>query len=403
MKDYLIPGRRNTGRAALLSLATATAVFILPAATVAASDAFDPALKAAIERDLGIGPAQASQYLRTERLAGQNEAIAKRQLGDAYAGSWIERRKDGSFTYVVAASDLSANRAALPGEIEVRNVRHSLAALEASKSALDDLVRQSTKGNAGLRGVHAWHVDPQSNSVVVSVAPDAVARGIDLVARSRADAATVRFETMVGQPELFATIRGGIEYVINNQYLCSVGFAVTRGSTKGFATAGHCGNAGNSVRVSNQNVGSFAQSNFPGTDRAWVQVGSAHTLQPWVSNWSGGNVVVRGSTEAATGASLCRSGRTTGYQCGTITAKNVTVNYAEGAVFGLTQSNACAGGGDSGGSWITGAGQAQGVTSGGNRAAGSNSNCSLPTSQRRTYFDRINPILSQYGLSLVRG
>ncbi len=403
MKNFPLPRRRRLGRALLLSLTTAAAAAMLPAATLSASDAFDPALRAAIERDLGIAPAQASQYLRTERLAEQNEALARRQLGDAYAGSWIERRDDGSFVYVVAASGLSAAKVALPDEIEVRNVRHSLKALEAAKSALDDMVLQSPKGVATLQGLHAWHVDPQSNSVVVSVAPDAMAKGIDLVARSRADAGTVRFETMVGRPELFATIRGGIEYVINNQYLCSVGFPVMRGSTKGFATAGHCGNAGNSVRVANQNVGSFAQSNFPGNDRAWVQVGSAHTLQPWVSNWSGGNVVVRGSTEAATGASLCRSGRTTGYQCGTITAKNVTVNYAEGAVFGLTQSNACAGGGDSGGSWITGAGQAQGVTSGGNRAAGSNSNCSLPASQRRTYFDRINPILSQYGLSLVRG
>lgn len=402
MKEFLFPRRRRLGRALLLSLTTAAAV-MLPVAAVSASEAFDPALKAAIERDLGITPAQASQYLRTERLAEQNEALARRQLGDAYAGSWVERRSDGSFVYVVAASGLSAAKTALPGEIEVRNVRHSLKALEAAKSALDDIVLQSSKGTAALQGVHAWHVDPQSNSVVVAVAPSTLAKGIDLVARSRADAGTVRFETMVGQPELFATIRGGIEYVINNQYLCSVGFSVTRGSTKGFATAGHCGNAGNSVRVGNENVGSFAQSSFPGNDRAWVQVGSAHTLRPWVSNWSGGNVVVRGSTEAATGASLCRSGRTTGYQCGTITAKNVTVNYAEGAVFGLTQSSACAGGGDSGGSWITGAGQAQGVTSGGNRAAGSNSNCSLPTSQRRTYFDRINPILSQYGLSLVRG
>ena len=401
MKNF--PRRRRLGRALLLSLTTAAAAAMLPVAALSASDAFDPALRAAIERDLGIAPAQASQYLRTERLAEQNEALARRQLGDAYAGSWIERRDDGSFVYVVAASGLSAAKVALPGEIEVRNVRHSLKTLEAAKSALDDMVLQSPKGVATLQGLHAWHVDPQSNSVVVSVAPDAMAKGIDLVARSRADAGTVRFETMVGRPELFATIRGGIEYVINNQYLCSVGFPVMRGSTKGFATAGHCGNAGNSVRVANQNVGSFAQSNFPGNDRAWVQVGSAHTLQPWVSNWSGGNVVVRGSSEAATGASLCRSGRTTGYRCGTITAKNVTVNYAEGAVFGLTQSNACAGGGDSGGSWITGAGQAQGVTSGGNRAAGSNSNCSLPASQRRTYFDRINPILSQYGLSLVRG
>ena len=148
----------------------------------------------------------ASQYLRTERQAEQNEALARQQLGDAFAGSWIERREDGSFVYVVAASGLSAAKVVLPGDIEVRNVRHSLKALEATKTALDDMVQRSPKGIAVLQGVHAWHVDPQSNSVVVAVAADTLAKGIDLVARSSADAA--RSGSRHGRPaELFATVR----------------------------------------------------------------------------------------------------------------------------------------------------------------------------------------------------
>ncbi|MDQ3039845.1 MAG: S1 family peptidase, partial [Pseudomonadota bacterium] len=154
---------------------------------------------------------------------------------------------------------------------------------------------------------------------------------------------------------------------------------------------------------SNQSIGSFQNSSFPTNDRAWVSVGSTHTLYALVTNYNGGYVTVRGSTEAAIGASLCRSGRTTGYRCGSITAKNVTVNYSVGPVYGLTQTNVCTGRGDSGGSWITGAGQAQGVTSGGNLPAGSNDNCSVSTSQRQTFFQRLNPILSAYGLTLVRG
>ena len=388
---------------------TRTALFAVLAAAIAAPAAvsaapasgIDPALKFAMQRDLGIFEGQIPQYLQTERIAAAHEATLARQMGVRYGGSWIERSADGSFKYVVATTAAGAQRA--PAGVELRQVRHSLQALDAAQARLDDLAQRAGDARSGLRGVHAWYVDPKTNSLVVNVAPGAEARAIDFVARSGADADTVRFEEMIGEPKLAATIRGGIEYVINSSFLCSVGFSVTRSGTKGFATAGHCGDPRNSVSVSGQNVGTFAASDFPGRDRAWVQVGSSHTLQGLVSNYSGGNVAVRGSSEAATGASVCRSGRTTGYRCGTITAKNITVNYAEGAVYGLTQSNACVGGGDSGGSWITGAGQAQGVTSGGNLQAGTNNNCGLSASQRRTFFDRINPILSQYGLSLVLG
>lgn len=398
MSASQLKGRRPLLRAALLSAALAT----LATGTAFASDDFSPTLKFAMQRDLGIFPGQIPQYLETERLATTHQATAQRAFGEQYAGSWIERKGDGTFRFVVATSG-AANRAALPAEVEVRQVRHSLKTLQGAMARLDAVQRQGVDARKLTAGVHSWHVDPMSNSVVLAIAPDATERAIDFVAASGADAGAVRFETMVGEPKLAADIVGGWEYVVNNASLCSIGFSVTRGSTKGFATAGHCGNTGASVRVSGQSVGSFAASNFPGTDRAWVSVGSSHTLWPLVANYSGGYVTVRGSTEAATGASLCRSGRTTGYRCGTITAKNVTVNYAEGTVFGLTQSNACVGGGDSGGSWITGSGQAQGVTSGGNLQAGTNNNCGLPSSQRRTFFDRINPILSQYGLTLVRG
>ena len=381
-------------RRCLLSLAIASAAF-----SAIAADPTDPVLKSVLQRDLGVMPAQWSQYLKTERIAEQQAAVAQRRFGAGYAGSWIEQKSDGSFAFVVATA--GADASPLAGA-EVRRVRYSLGRLQSAMDRLDGGAQQRVLGISKLYGgVHSWYVDPQSNSVVIAVAPGATDEAVDLVAASGADAGVVRFVESVGEPRLTATIRGGIEYTINNQYLCSVGFSVTRGATKGFVTAGHCGSAGATVRVGGAVVGSFAQSNFPGTDRAWVQVGSTHTLQPQVSNYAGGNVIVRGSAEAATGAAVCRSGRTTGYRCGTITAKNVTVNYAEGTVRGLTRSNACIGGGDSGGSWITTAGQAQGVSSGGQIPQGSTNNCSVPQAQRVTFFERLTPILSQYGLTLL--
>lgn len=395
MSDHNTPRRPMLLQTLLLILGTASS------AGAIAADGFSPALEFAMQRDLGIFPAQVPQYLGAERLAQAQEAAASRQPGDRYAGTWIERGKDGTFQPVVATTAIGG-LSAVPG-VDVRQVRYSLRDLDAAVARLNDIRTRAVDARAALAGVRGWHVDVIRNSVVVSVAPDALSKGVELVAASGIDAQLVRIEQVKEQPEILATIIGGIEYVINNQSLCSVGFSVTRGATKGFTTAGHCGTQGSSVRVGNQAVGSFAASRFPGNDRAWVSVASSHTLRPWVSNYSGGNVVVRGSTEAPVGAALCRSGRTTGYRCGSITAKNVTVNYSVGAVYGLTRTNVCTGRGDSGGSWITGAGQAQGVTSGGNLPAGANDNCAVPTSQRQTFFERLNPILSGYGLTLVRG
>jgi streptogrisin C len=67
------------------------------------------------------------------------------------------------------------------------------------------------------------------------------------------------------------------------------------------------------------------------------------------------------------------------------------VNYAEGAVTGLTRTDVCAEGGDSGGPWLTGD-QAQGVTSGGF------GDC---TSGGETFFQPVNEILQRNDLTLL--
>lgn len=392
--------RAPFARRALVAFVTGAAVLASAGvASAAPAHDFAPELKFAMQRDLGIFPHQIAQYLQTERNAAAQEASAKRQFGARFAGSWIERQADGSFKHVVATSGPVA---AVAGA-DVRRVRHSLAALDHAKSRLD-AVRARALDWRMLRGVQSWHVDPITNTVVVNIEPGAEQSAIDFVAVSGADADAVRFQVVPGEVQPLANIVGGYEYVINNSGYCSVGFSVTKGSQKGFVTAGHCGGVGASVKVEGQSVGTFQASRFPYNDRAWVSVGSSHRLYGLVYNYSSRSYPrVAGSSEVAIGASLCRSGRTTGWKCGSITAKNVTVNYSVGAVYGLTQTNVCTGRGDSGGSWLTGSGQAQGVTSGGNLPAGSNDNCSLSSSQRQTYFERLNPILSQYGLSLVRG
>ena len=382
-------------RARLLALALATAAFAAHAGAADRRADIDPAVAAAMERDLGIDAAQLPQYLKAQNASLETHRQAERTFGAAFAGGWMESDGQGGHRYVVATTS-NAKRSTVPGA-EIRTVKHSLAQLQRDMDELNRLGDRA-RGMAMLKGVQSWYIDLPSNSVVVTVSPGATLNAVDFVASSAADTGTIRFEQAVGEATPALQVFGGKAYSG-----CSVGFAVTKGTTKGFATAGHCGGVGAAVTMEGVNIGSVRASSFPTNDRAWASVRSSDTLSGRVTRYNGTFAAVRGSTEFGVGTAVCRSGRTTGWRCGTITATNVTVNYSVGPVFGLRQSNACLAQGDSGGSWIAGD-QAQGVSSGGQLDNSSpRTNCTIAQSQRKSYYQRINPILSAYGLSLVRG
>ena len=390
----------------------ALAVAMIASTPAIAADDVSPALRAAMQRDLGLTSAQLSQYLKIERLSEQSKGLEKRQ-GAHFAGSWIERQGSGKFKFVVATTSVGAQKSG--ADIDIRNVRHSLAELDAAKGQLDQRIAQGAKVP---RGVYGWYVDVQSNSVVVGIGKGAQQAAIDFVARSGADARTVRFVVEAEQPTLRATVKGGLGYLRDPGdgylYACSVGFNVAKGTTPGYVSAGHCGDAGEPAyfegstgtgpqwRLGPQ-VGTFAASSFPnpgqtGNDWSWVQVSSGNTQSPTVYGWGKGDVTVKGSTAAAVGAAICRSGRTTGWQCGTIEAKGQTVSYSSGeTILNLTRTTACSEGGDSGGSFTTSVGQAQGVLSGGSGT------CKGKHRSSRSYFQPLLPILSAYGLTLKTG
>ncbi|HEY0662765.1 MAG TPA: S1 family peptidase [Lysobacter sp.] len=387
-----------------LSLAVAMA------ASAAPSDSVSPSLRAAMQRDLGLTSAQLSQYLKIERLAALQEKQLAKAQGRNFAGSWIERQANGSFKLVVATTSIGPQKAA--AGIEVRSARRSLAELDASKAQLDGVL---ARGGRAPNGVYGWYVDLPSNSVVVSVGKGAQQAGIDFAAASGVDAQSVRLVTELEQPSLRLDLKGGQGYLRNPGdgylYACSIGFPVTQGSTAAYVTAGHCGDAGENVFFEpsqwtlGPKIGSFAASNFPnpgqtGNDYAWVRVDAGHTTSPIVYGWGKGDVTVRGGTEAAVGTAICRSGRTSGWRCGTIEAKNQTVNYSSGeTILNLTRTTACSEGGDSGGSFITGPGQAQGVLSGGSGSCKGKQ----PNNRTRSFYQPLLPILSAYNLTLRTG
>ncbi|QNS08362.1 alpha-lytic protease prodomain-containing protein [Streptomyces xanthii] len=337
-----------------------------------------PAVIHAMQRDLGISEKQAYARLANEAEAGATAGRLRLTLGRDFAGAWVRGADSGSLTVATTdAKDVAA--------IEARGataavVGHSLADLDAAKARLD---RAAAK--QGTTDTPAWYVDVRSNTLVVEAVRPAAAR--PLLSAAGVDASLVRVVKTSEQPRPLYDLRGGDAYYMGGGR-CSIGFPVTRGTTQGFATAGHCGRAGTSTSGYNQVAqGTFQASIFPGNDMAWVAANSSWTATPVVA---GNAQQVAGSTQATVGSSVCRSGSTTGYHCGTVQQLNTSVTYPEGTISGVTRTSVCAEPGDSGGSFISGS-QAQGVTSGGS------GNC---TSGGTTYFQPINPLLQNYGLTL---
>jgi streptogrisin C len=330
-----------------------------------------------LQRDLGLTKEQVLVRLANEQRAAKTEATLTSSLGTSYAGSWLNG--DAS-QFLVATTDAAGVKAIEAQGAQPVVVERSLEQLNAVKERIDGASEQA-KAGASL-----WYVDVTTNSVVVLASEQAAAEA--LVAAAGVDKSMVRVALSPEQPQPFINIVGGAAYYIGGSR-CSVGFSVTRGSTPGFVTAGHCGRAGSQTTSP---TGTFQGSSFPGNDYAWVAA-PGNTVTPYVRGSGGANVIVRGSTQSAVGSSICRSGSTTGWRCGTIQQHNASVTYPQGTVSGLTRTSACAQPGDSGGSFISGS-QAQGVTSGGS------GNC---TSGGTTYHQPVREILSVYGLTLTIG
>ena len=122
MRKFVSRARR--GLLVLSPIAVAVAM-VAAAAPSSSTNGVAPAIRTAMQRDLGLTSAQLSQYLKIERLtAMQQKNLAKAQ-GRQFAGSWIERKGDGSFQLVVATTSIRPQQG--PVGVEIRNARNTLA------------------------------------------------------------------------------------------------------------------------------------------------------------------------------------------------------------------------------------------------------------------------------------
>ena len=346
-----------------------------------------PEILAAMERDLGLDAHQATARVAQDLKATEIINQLHQTAGDLFAGAWID--EDGHTVHV------GVTNAALVAEVTAAGAlpsvfTNSFSRLRQAKQALDNLEIKQTKAlakkNANI-GIAAYYINVISNKVTLEVLAGSTAYAKALASQAGLTASEFEVRIVRAIPNNFALVRAGDPYLINRTARCTIGFAVTTG----FVSAGHCGRVGdNATTIGGEILGTFVGSVFPGSaDMSYVRTVSGTTF---TNNIAGTGIGITGSIAAPVGASVCRYGPTTGVYCGTVRAIGVTVNYSQGRVTGLTQTNLCAEPGDSGGPILAGS-QAQGVVSGGS------GNCA---SSGTTYFQPVNEILSTYGLTLVR-
>ncbi|MFB7088929.1 S1 family peptidase [Streptomyces sp. NPDC056296] len=260
-------------------------------------------------------------------------------------------------------------------------------------------------------GVESWHVDPVSDKVVVTVRGTTDATGRDFVAaaRSHGSAVTVR-TTRNDAPQSAASVAPGSKMNINtsdvNGGYCSVGFGARDQQGRQYlATAGHCIEGLPTLYFNGSQFARGADTRFAhgynSVDMGVAAITSGNSIATAVGGWRVvADTPVKGSQRAAVGATVCKSGATTKWTCGTISSYNNSVTYTDPGqprtlVKGLAKSGVCIHKGDSGGAWITNQGQAQGLTSG-----SSDLDCDGSFGSGASWMHPLDDLLRYYGLTL---
>ncbi|GGI96543.1 protease [Streptomyces brasiliensis] len=304
------------------------------------------------------------------------------ELGTARtAGSWIGA--DGR--PVVAVTDERAAQAVRRAGAEAKVVRHSMDELKSAAAALRSAPR--------VTGT-AWSVDYRTNRVVVQA--DRTVSAGDWSRMSHVAAGIGGFVHMQRTDGEFTTRLNGAQPMLSTGGRCSAGFNVTDGQRDFILTAGHCGPVDTiwfADGRGDRQLGSTVETNFPGSDFSLVQYasGRAGDGADVVVVGGGKGVRITGVADPAVGQRVFRSGSTSGLHDGQVTGLDTTVNYPEGTVTGLIQTDVCAEPGDSGGPLFS-EGIALGVTSGGN------GDC---TRGGTTFFQPVSKALSALGVRLI--
>ncbi|MFD8548270.1 S1 family peptidase [Streptomyces sp. NPDC059649] len=339
------------------------------------------ALALAATATVTLANAQASPAPTTPTVARLTSAAATTlasQLKTGTAGAYYDAQAKKLVVNVLSETAAKAVRAK---GAEARLVRHTLAQLDAA--------RQTLKAKATIPGT-AWGIDPRSNKVVVTADRTVTGGKLDRltqVTHSLGDKVELRRSKGEFKPFI-----GGGDAIWGSGARCSLGFNVVKDGQPYFLTAGHCGNAVKSWsdKQGGSEIATTEDSKFPGDDFSIAKY-TGNTEHPSeVDLYNGSTQKITKAAEATVGEKVQRSGSTTQVHDGTVKALNASVNYQEGTVDGLIQTDVCAEPGDSGGALFDGE-SAIGLTSGGS------GDCS---GGGETFFQPVPEALKAYGAEI---
>jgi alpha-lytic protease prodomain-containing protein/trypsin len=363
----------------------------------------DPAA-AALARQKGITIAQAKARLARERTLGNLGARIEKSLAGRSGGTYL----DTSGNLVVTTLDTASNAVAARSGARAQLVDDSSARLDAIMGQLD---RQAAKTGAGA--VQGWYVDVPRNTVVVTVtqgASDARTAAMRKLAARFGDSVRIESRPASQAPKPAEWLAGGYQFNQPNGAACSVGFnTLDRYNNNIVLTAGHCVRASGWITRNGYTIGAVRTANYGGDDFGtfWNNYPGYWQPSPSVYRYDTRTYirVVGQWNNPPTGATVCKSGLTTGYTCGTITAPNQTVVYIDGTwLSGLVRHNACVEPGDSGGANISPDGYALGVTSGASTNYDPNSKSYKCWSKfgyaNESYYQPVGEALTANGLRL---
>ena len=319
-------------------------------------------------KEQGISVADATKRLGEQRALGDRGNRLEKSLAGREGDSYLDDNGRLVVNTLDAAGDAVVRHAgALPHRVDDSSARLD--------NILHLLDRQAARSGVGT--VQGWYVDVPTNTVVVTAttgAKDAKALAITKLASRFGASVRIEHRPASQAPRTTETLRGGFQYIIATGQACSIGFNTVDSLNRNVVlTAGHCVKKSGTMSRNGYAIGAHSDGGLPDERLRDVLELVPVVLEPTPSVWKYNNTyvnVVGVWNNPPVGATVCKSGRTTGYSCGKITALNRTVNYPEGMVYGLVQHNNCVEGGDSGGSNISGGAYALGVTSGASMIAG---------------------------------
>ncbi|MYX56364.1 trypsin-like serine protease, partial [Streptomyces sp. SID8382] len=280
------------------------------------------------------------------------------QLGEAFGGAYYDKDEQRVVVNVVGANNNVNVQVKSAGAV-VRSVENSTKSLQAAAKTL--------KTEATIPGT-SWSVDPKTNELRVTADSTVTGANWDTL-ESTVKSLGAGMATLKKSTGEFKPFVAGGDAIFGGGARCSLGFNVTTDSgAPAFLTAGHCGVAAEQWSDSQNGaaIGTVQDATFPGDgDFALVTYDDPNTEAPSAVNTGNQNVDIVGAAEATVGQQVQRMGSTTGLNDGSVTGLDATVNYPEGTVSGLIQTDVCAEPGDSGGPLFSADGNAIGLTSGG--------------------------------------